>query len=190
MSRVDRDLVRLSKRLSYVLRHHPASAGLTLDEQGWVAVDELLAGLSATGAPVSRVQLDAVVAGNDKQRFALRPGPDGRERIRASQGHSVPVDLGLVGRTPPDVLFHGTSEQAVPAILRDGLRRQARHHVHLSVDVPTARRVGSRRPGAVVVLRVDAAAMAADGYEFLRSDNGVWLTAYVPAAYLSRGPAG
>jgi putative RNA 2'-phosphotransferase len=185
---VDAELTALSKRLAYVLRHAPGSVGLTLDAQGWVGVDALLAALAAHGVPVSRAELEAVVAGNDKRRYAIEPGPDGHERIRASQGHSQPVDLGLAPAVPPVWLYHGTTAAALAAIRAQGLRRGRRHHVHLSADVATARAVGSRRRGPVVLLAVDAAAMAAAGYLFYRADNGVWLTAEVPAVYLRELP--
>ncbi|MFG1673671.1 RNA 2'-phosphotransferase [Micromonospora sp. NPDC049282] len=175
-----RDLVRVSKRMSLALRHRPDRLGLTLDRAGWVSVADLLAALR-----ISRADLDEVVAGNDKQRFAVEPGPDGVDRIRASQGHSVPVDLGLTPAVPPGQLFHGTGEAVLAAIRAEGLRRGRRHHVHLSPDVATARRVGARRGGAVVVLSVDAAAMAGRGHLFYRSANGVWLTDAVPPAYLT-----
>jgi putative RNA 2'-phosphotransferase len=178
------DLVAISKRLSYVLRHRPDSVGLTLDPNGWVAVDDLLAALAAHGRRVTRAELDAAVAGNDKRRFAVEAGPDGRDRIRASQGHSVPVDLGLTPTTPPPVLYHGTSAHVLAAIRDQGLRKGRRHHVHLSGDRATAQRVGARRRGEVTVLSVDAAAMAAEGYPFYRSANGVWLTDHVPPRYL------
>ena len=171
------DVVRVGKRLSYVLRHHPDSVGLTLDEHGWVAVDDLLAALRLT-----RAELEDVVGCNDKQRFAL---DETGTRIRASQGHSVPVDLGYTPAVPPDVLFHGTVERFLPAILAEGLRPGNRHAVHLSADRETAERVGARR-GRPVVLRVDAAAMAGDGAAFTRSANGVWLVAAVPPRYLTR----
>jgi putative RNA 2'-phosphotransferase len=175
------DVVRVSKRLSFVLRHQPSSIGLTLDEAGWVDVDRLLAALAAHGLPLTREDLDHVVAGNDKQRFAFdAPGT----RIRASQGHSVAVDLGYAPATPPDELVHGTVARFLPAILADGLRPGRRHAVHLSADVVTARLVGGRR-GRPVVLRVDAARLAATGARFARSANGVWLVDVVPPGYLS-----
>ena len=175
------DVVRVSKRLSYLLRHRPDSAGLQLDDAGWVAVDDLLAALARTGLPLSRADLDAVVAGNDKRRFAYDPTGT---RIRASQGHSVAVDLGYRREQPPSVLFHGTVERVLPAVLAEGLHRGRRHAVHLSPDVATARAVGARR-GRPVVLRVDAAAMAAEGAVFTRSANGVWMTDAVPARHLA-----
>ena len=176
-----RAVVRRSKWLSRHLRHSPGRIGLDLEPGGWVLVDDLLAAAARHGMPMSRDQLDEVVATNDKRRFSL--SEDGA-RIRANQGHSVEVDLQLEQREPPPVLFHGTGERAVEAILSVGLDRRRRHHVHLSADVETARRVGSRH-GRPVVLRVDAAAMAADGHEFFVSDNGVWLCESVPAEYLA-----
>ena len=170
------DVVRTSKRLSYVLRHAPDSVGLTLDEHGWVDVDDLLAALRLT-----RAELDDVVARNDKQRFAV----DGTgTRIRASQGHSVAVDLGYAPATPPAELFHGTADRFLASIRAEGLRPGNRHAVHLSPDAGTARAVGVRH-GRPVVLRVDAAAMARDGVAFTRSANGVWLVDAVPPRYLS-----
>ena len=161
-----------------MLRHQPQLIGLRLDEAGWADVDDLLSALAAHGRPLTRRQLEQLVADCDKQRFALSGS-----RIRASQGHSVPVELGLEPVAPPAVLFHGTPERNVDAILREGLRKGSRHHVHLSPDVGTAQRVGARR-GRPRVLEVDAAAMAAGGHVFLRSANGVWLVDEVPPAYL------
>jgi putative RNA 2'-phosphotransferase len=176
-----RDTVRVSRRLALVLRHRPESVGIALDPGGWVAVDTLLAALAAHGTRISRADLDAVVAGNDKQRFAFDPAG---ARIRASQGHTVPIDLGYTPLPPPEVLYHGTVSASLDSIFRTGLRPGSRHDVHLSADVVTAEKVGARR-GRPVVLAVDAARMAADGHEFRRSANGVWLTAAVPAGYLS-----
>ncbi|RZU76597.1 putative RNA 2'-phosphotransferase [Micromonospora kangleipakensis] len=175
-----RDLVRVSKKMSLALRHRPDRFGLTPDPAGWVPVTDLLAALR-----ISRTVVDEVVAGNDKQRFAVERGADGVDRVRASQGHSIPVDLGLAPTPPPDRLYHGTSAAVVPSIMAEGLRRGGRHHVHLSPDVETARRVGARRGGQVAILIVDAAAMARDGHLFYRSANGVWLADAVPAAYLT-----
>jgi putative RNA 2'-phosphotransferase len=175
----ERDLVRVSKRMSLALRHRPERFGLAPDRAGWVPVADLLAALR-----ISRADLDAVVVGNDKQRFAVEPTPAG-DRIRANQGHSIPVDLGLAPTPPPELLYHGTGAAVLPAILAQGLRRGGRHHVHLSADLATARRVGARRGGAVAILTVAAAAMARDGHLFYRSANGVWLADAVPAAYLT-----
>jgi putative RNA 2'-phosphotransferase len=172
-------MVKLSKRMSKALRHEPARVGLTLDEAGWVPVAALLAALD-----VDRADVDEVVATNDKSRFTIAHGSDGVERIRANQGHSVPVELGLTPLPPPERLYHGTSAAALDSIRATGLNRGGRHHVHLSADEQTARRVGARRGGAVVILTIDTAAMARAGFEFFRSDNGVWLTDEVPPEYL------
>jgi putative RNA 2'-phosphotransferase len=181
-SRVGRDdVVRVSKRLSYVLRHRPDSVGLALDTAGWADVDALLGALAAHGLPLTREDLDRVVAGNDKRRFAY---DDTGTRIRASQGHSVPVALGYAAQPPPAVLFHGTPVRTLAAVLTEGLRPGRRHAVHLSADEATARTVGERR-GRAAVLRVDAAGLAAAGAVFTRSANGVWLVDAVPPAYLT-----
>ena len=169
--------VALSKRLSLVLRHRPESVGLRLDREGWVGVAELLDALGAHGTRLTRDDLDRVVETNDKQRLEWDRDAD---RIRARQGHSVEVELGLEPASPPAVLFHGTPRRNLDSILATGLDRRGRHHVHLSSDPATARRVGARR-GDPVVLVVDAAGMAGAGAEFWLSTNGVWLTDSVPA---------
>ena len=175
---------KISKYLSKHLRHAPEQLGLTLAPGGWVEADELLAACARDQFVITREQLDEVVATNDKQRFSF--DPSGR-RIRANQGHSTAVDLQLQPATPPDVLYHGTAERTVAAILAGGLARMSRHHVHLSLDVPTALKVGTRH-GRPVILAVDAAAMVRDGHPFYRSDNGVWLVDAVPARYLRQVP--
>ena len=177
------DDVRRSKRLSLVLRHRPESVGLVLDPHGWVGVPELLSALARHGLPLTRADLERVVRESDKQRFELERHSD---RIRARQGHSVQVDLALRPTPPPPVLYHGTPRRNLDSILATGLHRRGRHHVHLSPDVETAARVGARR-GKHVVLEVDAAAMTLEGLEFLLTGNGVWLTAHVPARFLSAG---
>ncbi len=172
---------RISRFLALVLRHDPGRIGLALDRHGWVDVDDLLAASARSGFAFTAAELQEVVAGNAKQRFALDPA--GR-RIRANQGHSVAVDLGLQPVPPPAVLFHGTSTSATERIRREGLLPMGRTHVHLSPDEATAEAVG-RRHGPVVVLAVDSARMHADGHRFYVSANGVWLTGPVPPIYLS-----
>lgn len=179
---------RISKFLARHLRHAPQDLGLTLDPHGWVGVEELLAACARAGMRIDRADLDAAVHAPGKRRYAYDPAGT---RIRALQGHTVAVDLGLEAVAPPPTLFHGTHPGALAAIRAEGLRPMGRHHVHLSPDERTARQVGARR-GRPVVLAVDAAAMAADGHRFLLTDNGVWLTDAVAPRYLRRsdGPRG
>ncbi|MEU0964325.1 RNA 2'-phosphotransferase [Streptomyces sp. NPDC005917] len=174
----ERRTVKVSKYLSRHLRHQPERIGLTLDEAGWVEIDTLLAAAAAHGFPVTREELDHVVAANDKQRFAIEGA-----RIRASQGHSVDIELGLPPATPPPYLYHGTVARHLDAIRTGGLRPMSRHDVHLSADRETATRVGARR-GRPIVLSVDAGAMHRAGHVFHVSANGVWLTKAVPPEYL------
>jgi putative RNA 2'-phosphotransferase len=177
----DERLVEVSRYLSRHLRHQPERLGLKLGPGGWVGVDELLAACAAHSLAVTRDELQEVVDRNDKRRFAF---DETSTRIRASQGHSVEIDLELEPVAPPAVLFHGTARARLDAIRAEGLRKMGRHHVHLSADAETATRVGARH-GRPVVLEVAAARMAADGHVFLRSANGVWLTDAVPPAYLT-----
>ncbi|MFE3513966.1 RNA 2'-phosphotransferase [Streptomyces sp. NPDC059166] len=174
----ERRTVKVSKYLSKHLRHEPARIGLELDPQGWVAVDDLLRACARHGFTITRQELDHVVAVNDKRRFTVAG-----ERIRANQGHSVEVDLGLPPAEPPPYLHHGTVAGSLAAIRAEGLRPMNRHHVHLSPDRETAVRVGARR-GKPVVLTVDAGAMHRAGHVFHVSANGVWLTDAVPPAFL------
>ncbi len=175
------DLTRTSRFIALVLRHKPEAAGIALDEHGWARVDELSAGVSRT-RPMDRETLERIVAEDEKQRYAFN---EDHSLIRASQGHSVRVDVEPEETAPPAVLYHGTGERSVPAILREGLRPMGRLHVHLSPDVPTALKVG-RRHGTPALFRVDTGLMAEHGFPFWRSANGVWLTRFVPPVYLER----
>lgn len=166
--------------MSLVLRHEPEKANLTLEPGGWVLIDTLLAGAATVGVHFTRDELETVVEQCDKQRFAI---DETDTKIRANQGHSTEVDLQLVPAEPPAELFHGTAERNLEAVMRDGLFKMARHHVHLSPDVDTAKKVGSRH-GKPVILVVDAAKMRAEGHTFYCSTNGVWLVDHVPPQYL------
>ncbi|QNP71664.1 RNA 2'-phosphotransferase [Streptomyces roseirectus] len=179
----DQRTVRVSKYLSKHLRHQPDRIGLRLDEAGWTEIDALLTAAATHGFRITRDELDHVVATNDKKRFEIAG-----TRIRASQGHSIDVDLDLPPATPPPRLYHGTNPRALPSIRTEGLRAMNRHDVHLSPDLATATRVGARR-GRPVILTVDSAAMHRDGHVFHVSANGVWLTKAVPARYIRFGEA-
>jgi putative RNA 2'-phosphotransferase len=173
---------RLSKYLSYHLRHAPQAIGLTLETGGWVKVKDLLDAAARDRYTIDRQELEAIVANNDKKRFSF---DETGEKIRANQGHSVDVDLQLEPMEPPAVLYHGTAEKFMPAILEEGLQKMSRHHVHLAVDAGKAKDVGKRQ-GKPVVLAINTAAMVADGCIFYRSDNGVWLTDRIPPQYLQK----
>jgi putative RNA 2'-phosphotransferase len=177
---MDAQLISLSKFVSLVLRHQPQKYGLALDEHGWAQIDDLIAAAERAGVPLTRALLQQVVAQNDKQRFAI--SDDGRA-IRARQGHSVSIDLGLVSHEPPPQLYHGTAERFLASIRDQGLLRRSRQHVHLSPDASTALKVGQRH-GKPIVLTIQSGAMHADGFLFYLSENGVWLVDSVPVAYL------
>lgn len=176
----ERKKTKISKFLALVLRYKPEQLGLSLDDAGWVDVDELLRACVVHGRPISRGELEFVVETNSKRRFAF--SPDGR-RIRASQGHSIEVELGYEPAEPPDTLYHGTVAGVLPKIREHGLLKMQRHHVHLSVDRGTAQAVGSRR-GQPVLLEIDARAMREAGHDFFCTPNGVWLTDTVPSGFI------
>ncbi len=174
---IDMDIVKQSKFLSLVLRHKPEEFGLTLDSSGWALVSNVL-----DKCNLSIKELEIIVEQNDKKRFEFN---EDRTMIRASQGHSIDVDLEYDPKEPPMYLFHGTTEKNVDVILKNGINKMKRHAVHLSVDQYTAIKVGKRR-GKAVALTIDAERMHADGYEFFISTNDVWLTGVVPPEYVKR----
>ncbi len=176
----EKEIVRLSKFLSLVLRHQPEKISIALDENGWTEVTTLMQQANKNGVKLSWEILELVVQTNSKKRFAFNAD---KTKIRASQGHSVEVNLNYSPQKPPAILYHGTSERSLHSILATGLHKQNRHHVHLSSDVGTALNVGQRH-GKPVVLRVAAEAMAQNGYLFYLSENQVWLTEQVPTEYL------
>jgi putative RNA 2'-phosphotransferase len=178
---MDRRLTTVSKYLSKYLRHAPQELGLTLQPGGWVPVDDLLVAAGRHGLPITYDELVECVETNDKQRFAF---DETGELICANQGHSVPVDLHLEEKQPPESLYHGTVERFLPSIVAEGLHKGRRHHVHLSKDIETAHKVGARR-GKPVILQVAAGRMYREGHRFFLSANGVWLTDAVPAGFLS-----
>lgn len=175
------NLTKLSKYLSLILRHNPGAAGIELDEHGWAEVDALIKGI-AKNNEFTRAMLEEIVRTDAKQRYSFN---EDKTLIRANQGHSVPVDVELSQRVPPEYLWHGTGEKYVASIDIQGLLPRTRLYVHLSKDVETARKVGQRH-GRPVLYKVLSGAMAAAGYKFYLSVNGVWLTKRVPVAYLAK----
>ncbi|KIC18501.1 RNA 2'-phosphotransferase [Leisingera sp. ANG-Vp] len=178
----DDSLKQTSKFLSYLLRHNPAALQLDMDASGWVAIAQITA---RSKPPVTRAEIEEAVRRNNKQRFSISACGT---FIRANQGHSIDVDLGLEPALPPDLLFHGTAQTSVTIILQEGLLPMQRQHVHLSSDTSTARQVGMRH-GKPVILQVDAAKMQLQGHKFYMSENRVWLCKTVPPEFLElQGP--
>ncbi len=169
----------ISKFLSLVLRHKPETIGIKLDSNGWVDVDELI---SKMQKGITKEILEEIVLTNDKQRFAFN---EDKTKIRANQGHSLNIDLGLKESTPPDMLYHGTAERFIKSIMETGIKKNSRRHVHLSENTETAVSVGNRY-GKPVLLKVDTKRMSVDGYKFYVSENNVWLTDSVPVKYIVR----
>jgi putative RNA 2'-phosphotransferase len=166
-----KELIKTSKFLSLVLRHNPEKIGITLDENGWTNVNELMIKLSVKGHKINIDSLKWVVENNNKKRFAVN---EDFSKIRANQGHSVEIDLNYESKMPPEHLYHGTATKNLSSILAIGLKKQNRHHVHLSIDKETVINVGSRH-GKPVVLIIKSKEMHEKGINFFLSANGVWL---------------
>ncbi|KKN14931.1 hypothetical protein LCGC14_0991180 [marine sediment metagenome] len=172
-----KNLTKISKFLSLILRHQPQKIGLQLDQLGWAGVKDLI----QKSNNLNMKMLELVVANNNKKRFEFN---EERTKIRAVQGHSVKVDLGYKTQKPPEILYHGTAMKNHATILQEGLKKMKRHAVHLSADRMTANNVGKRH-GRLLVYVVHAEAMHEDGIKFYLSNNGVWLTDSVNPKYLS-----
>lgn len=172
---------KLGRFMSMVLRHKPESIGIVLDEYGYADVKQLLKAMKEHGKYIDMATLERIVAENDKKRYSFNKD---HTKIRASQGHSISVDLQLEQKIPPKVLYHGTAERFLESIQKKGLLKMSRQYVHLSKDIQTAVKVGQRH-GKAVVLNVDAEKMVKDGFCFYLSDNGVWLCEKVPCQYLN-----
>ena len=174
------EIKKLSKFLSLILRHKPETINIKLDKNGWANVPEILRGMK-----IDFTTLEKVVAENDKQRFSFN---DDKTKIRANQGHSVKVDVELVEKIPPEILYHGTIEKNLKSISAQGLLKMNRLYVHLSGDIETAKKVAARRAGNAVIFKISARQMYNDGFKFFQSENGVWLVETVPPKYLSTIP--
>lgn len=164
-----------------ILRHRPEVIGITLDEHGWANTEELIKGIAKT-RDFTLEDLERIVANDEKQRYSFNQD---KTKIRANQGHSIDVDVELKEAVPPEILYHGTGEKYVNAIDSQGLKAKNRLYVHLSKDIETAKKVGSRH-GRPVVYQIDCKAMSDQGYQFYLSANDIWLTKNVPASYLKK----
>ena len=176
---INPNLKRISKKLSLLLRHRPELFQLKLDKHGWCRVDELIRAAQKNKFLLDLPTLQQVVAENDKNRFSF--SADGK-KIRANQGHSIPIELGYLPTEPPEFLYHGTATRFLKSIRQQGLQKRNRHHVHLSAERATATQVGARH-GVPVILTVRSRQMYRAGFEFFLSANGVWLTEAVPTKY-------
>lgn len=171
---------KISKFLSLILRHKPEAVGLQLDDNGWIAVDKLIKACADYGKKFSLAELEEIVETNDKKRFSF---DETGKKIRASQGHSLEVEIEFEEKTPPEILYHGTAEKNVGTIFADGLKKMSRHHVHLSADTETAKKVGTRY-GKPVIFKIETKKMLAENFRFYVSANGVWLVENVPPKFL------
>ncbi len=170
-----------SKFLALILRHKPEVIGIKLDEHGWANVDELLKGINQT-RKIDMQTLEQIVREDNKQRYAFN---EDKTKIRANQGHSIPVDVELEEVDPPDVLYHGTGEKYCGSIESEGIKSKTRLYVHLSEDVDAAIIIGKRH-GRPVVYKINTKQMHEDGIKFFKSVNNVWLTKEVAVKYISR----
>ena len=174
------NMTRVGRYLCLIRRHKPEAAGITLDEHGWADVRALLRGI-ADRYPITMEQLEEIVRTDSKTRYSFN---EDKTKIRANQGHSIPVDVGLPELAPPEILYHGTGERFLESILAQGLLPMSRLYVHLTDRYDTARTVGARH-GTPVVLTILSGQMHRDGYRFYRAVNGVWLTERVPPEYFA-----
>jgi len=168
-------IVKVSKRLSYLLRHNPQALKLDMDTNGWVPVSQLI-----SSGEFTMDSIEKAVKENNKKRFEFSSD---KKKIRARQGHSIEIDLGYKPVKPLDLLYHGTATKSLKFIWKDGLKKMNRHAVHLSKDIITAENVGKRH-GKVIVLMIDAKKMHENGHEFFLTENGVWFTDNVPFEYI------
>lgn len=175
-----KEKTKASKFMSLILRHNPSAGGIVLDANGWANTFDLVKALKTKFPTMSVAILKEIVAEDEKQRYAFSAHD---MKIRANQGHSIDVDVELIETIPPNLLFHGTSENVIWKIERNGILPMSRQYVHLSTDWDTAIKVGKRH-GKPRVIIVQAEQMVADKHIFYQSQNNVWLTKEVPVKYL------
>ena len=181
--RSDKRMKNTSQFISLILRHRPEAIGISLDEHGWADVQDLIDGINRSGGhSLDMIKLEEIVRTDEKQRYSFN---EEHTLVRANQGHSIPVDVELEEKTPPDILWHGTGEKYVSSIDAQGLIPKGRLYVHLSSDMETAKKVGSRH-GKPLIYEIDCRKMTEDGYTFYLSANKVWLTEKVPVDYLRK----
>lgn len=174
------DTENLGRFISMILRHHPESIGITLDEFGYANTQELISKMNVYGKHIDFKTLKYIIDTNNKRRYSFN---DDFSKIRANQGHSIKVNLELIEKVPPNRLYHGTATRFLETIMKEGITKQSRQYVHLSKDIETAINVGKRH-GNPIVLELDTSKMVQDGIKFYLSENGVWLCEYVHSKYI------
>lgn len=175
------DYLKLSKEVSYALRHAPWEYELELDRQGWVDINQLLYSLreSKEWQGLNEQDLYTMVEKSDKKRHEVFDG-----RIRALYGHSIPQKIVKEPEAPPEILYHGTARRLIQEIKEKGLLPQNRQYVHLSVDTETAFQVGKRRDDKPIMLKIHALEAWNNGLKFYLGNEKVWLAEFVPSKYL------
>ena len=176
------DYIRLSKEVSYALRHAPWEYELELDENGFVPIEQLLNSLNSLneyGREIKKEDLEYIIDNSDKKRHEIVG-----DKIRALYGHSVPIKIEKTIATPPDVLYHGTAKRFLDSIMKEGLLPMNRQYVHLSVDTDMATLVGKRRDVNPVILEINAKAAENDGIKFYIGNDKVWLCDKIPSKYI------
>ena len=174
------NIEKLSKFISLILRHKPEEIGITLDDFGWAKVEDLINGINKSGKKIDMEILEEIVRTDNKQRYSFN---EDKTKIRANQGHSIPVKVDLKELEPPETLYHGTATKSLKGIQKQGIKSMSRLYVHLSKDFETAKQVGTRH-GECVILVINAKRMYEDGIKFYLSENGVWLTEYIDTKYI------
>jgi putative RNA 2'-phosphotransferase len=149
-----------------VLRHKPQNFGLSLDQYGFVKIEELLVVLKNRYRETHPPDLETVVRNCPKGRFEIRG-----EKIRARYGHSIDVMLDTEPFQPPDYLYHATSPATKDAISTDGIKPMTRRYVHLSKSKDEAFQVGRRKSTNPIIFNVKAREAYQKGVKFY--DMGV-----------------
>lgn len=178
-----KELVQISRKMAYCLRHHPEEYGIELDDEGWVSIKTFLKAMNDKHhyqLKLTETRLKEVINQSSKQRYSIKDG-----KIRALYGHSFKKEIKHEIGTPPDVLFHGTSRGALDQILKEGLKPCSRQFVHLSIDEETAEQVGRRHDDKPVILKVDTISARKEGIDFFVGNNTTWLAKTIPAKYLT-----
>lgn len=172
---------RLSKEISYALRHAPWEYELEMDEEGWVPVLQLLDALHRKNdwKRLTQEDIQQMINASDKKRHEIVG-----DRIRAFYGHSIPMKISKIESKPPEILYHGTARRFVKSIMDNGLSPQGRQYVHLSQDIETAQNVGKRHDDKPCILIIDALRAWNDGISFYYGNEKVWLADAISSIYI------